>query len=78
MKSSKCDLAATKDETSADKLAEIWDCKSSEWKERQKSMAEELQAIHEMIKLLNDDGALEIFKATLTSLSLVQVIQTSD
>ena len=47
---------------------EKWDCESSEWKEPVKSMTEEILAIHEMIKLLNDDGALELFEATLTSL----------
>ena len=68
----KGDLAGTKrsltaDETLAAKLAEIWDGQSSEREPRRKSRAEEILAIHEAIKLLNDDDALELFKATLTN-----------
>lgn len=36
--------------------------KEAEWDERQKTRADELQALAETIKLLNDDDALELFK----------------
>ena len=39
----------------------------------EESRAEELLAIHDTIKLLNDDDALELFEATLPSPSLMQV-----
>ena len=41
------------------------------------SMAEERLAIHETIKLLNDDDTLEFFKATLQSRFSVQVHQST-
>merc|ERR1712136_271492 len=76
----KGDLAETKNSLAADqalaaKLGLSCGSQSSEWEERQKSRAEELVAIHDTIKLLNDDDALELFKATLPSPSLVQVQQ---
>jgi len=49
--------------------------KEGEWAERQKMRAEEMLAIHETIKILNDDDALELFKKTLPSASLLQVTQ---
>merc|ERR1719281_1807632 len=44
-----------------------------EYAERVKTRAEELVAIAETIKILNDDDALELFKKTLPSPSLMQV-----
>mmetsp|Transcript_52869 Transcript_52869/g.112858 ORF Transcript_52869/g.112858 Transcript_52869/m.112858 type:complete len:735 (+) Transcript_52869:75-2279(+) len=41
--------------------------KASEWEERQKLRAEELVALSETIKVLNDDDALDLFKKTLPS-----------
>merc|ERR1719265_1416808 len=41
--------------------------KKAEWAERQKTRAQELLAIQETIKILNDDDALELFKKTLPS-----------
>merc|ERR1719487_3042327 len=41
--------------------------KRAEFEERQKTRGEELVAIHETIKILNDDDALELFKKTLPS-----------
>lgn len=41
--------------------------KSKEWDERVKTRSEELVAIAETIKILNDDDALELFKKTLPS-----------
>jgi len=49
--------------------------KSSEWEARSKTRAEELVALADTIKVLNDDEALELFKKTLpsSSSSLLQV-----
>lgn len=53
------------------------DCsgKDKEWEERQKVRSEEVLAIHETIKILNDDDALDLFKKALpsSSSSLVQL-----
>ena len=63
------DVAETKKSLAADqdlstKLAESCSSLSSECEERQKSGLEELLAIYDIIKLLNDDDALEFFKST--------------
>jgi len=52
--------------------------KTKEWEERSKTRAEELTALSETIKILNDDDALDLFKKTLpsSSASLVQVQQS--
>merc|ERR1719474_2082688 len=52
--------------------------KTKEWEERSKTRAEELTALSETIKILNDDDALDLFKKTLpsASASLVQVQQS--
>jgi len=49
--------------------------KTAEWEARQKTRAEELVALADTIKVLNDDDALELFKKTLpsASASFVQV-----
>jgi len=50
--------------------------KTKDWDERSKTRSEELLAVSETIKVLNDDDALEMFKKTLpgaSSASLVQV-----
>merc|ERR1719453_941837 len=54
------------------------DCKTKdeEWATRQKIRAEELLAIADTIKILNDDDALELFKKTLPSPSLLQLAET--
>merc|ERR1712032_1756364 len=60
-------------------LAELEkDCgtKEGEWNERCKIRAEELLAIGETIKILNDDDALDLFKKTLPSPSLLQTQTT--
>merc|ERR1719384_2110092 len=51
--------------------------KASEWEERQKTRSDELVALADTIKVLNDDDALELFKKTLpsASASFVQVQQ---
>jgi len=74
------DLADTQETLGEDKtfLAELEkSCatKTSEWEERSKTRAEELVALADTIKVLNDDDALELFKKTLpsASASLLQV-----
>merc|ERR1719160_108618 len=47
--------------------------KADEWATRQKIRAEELLAIADTIKILNSDDALEMFKKTLPSPSLLQL-----
>merc|ERR1719310_106215 len=47
--------------------------KEDEWAVRQKIRADELVAIADTIKILNDDDALELFKKTLPTPSLLQV-----
>merc|ERR1719330_1959786 len=52
--------------------------KTAEWEARSKTRAEELVALADTIKLLNDDDALELFKKTLPSPSEVFLqVQTS-
>ena len=72
------DLVGTKgsltaNETLAAKLAESLHNQSSEREPRRRSRVEEILAIHETIKLLNDDGAFNVFKNS----SLVQVFQNT-
>merc|ERR1712238_487342 len=43
--------------------------KTAEWEERSKTRSEELVALADTIKVLNDDDALELFKKTLPSAS---------
>jgi len=52
--------------------------KTKEWEERSKTRAEELTALSETVKILNDDDALDLFKQTLPSgsASFVQLQQT--
>jgi len=47
--------------------------KQAEWDERCKIRADELLAIGETIKILNDDNALDLFKKTLPSASFLQM-----
>merc|ERR1719172_138453 len=47
--------------------------KTKEWELRCKSRSEELLALSDTIKILNDDDALELFKKTLPSASFLQV-----
>merc|ERR1719497_183162 len=53
--------------------------KTSEWEARSKTRAEELVALGDTIKVLNDDDALELFKSTLpgSSASFLQVQVTA-
>jgi hypothetical protein len=47
--------------------------KTKEYEERKKLRADELVAISETIKILNDDDALDLFKKTLPSPTLLQI-----
>ena len=51
--------------------------KTGEWEERQKIRSEELVALADTVKMLNDDDALDLFKKALpgSSSSLLQVTE---
>jgi len=51
--------------------------KQGEWDERCKVRADELLALADTIKILNDDDALDLFKKTLPSASFLQMQTTS-
>jgi chromosome segregation ATPase len=75
------DLEETKEAHAEDTkfLAELTkgcDTKAAEYEEMKKTRAEELVALSETIKVLNDDDALELFKKTLpgASASFVQMV----
>jgi len=51
--------------------------KQAEWDERCKVRADELLALGDTIKILNDDDALDLFKKTLPSASFLQTQTTS-
>jgi len=77
------DLTDTEDQLGKDKefvknLDQSCATKTKEWEERSKTRAEELTALSETIKILNDDDALDLFKKTLPSgsASFVQLQQT--
>merc|ERR1719353_581028 len=72
------DLEDTKKSLEEDKafLADLEkNCKTkeAEWAEICKTRAEELLALHETIQILNDDDALDLFKKTLPTPSLLQL-----
>merc|ERR1719359_2105666 len=60
-------------------LAKNCELKKKEWAMRQKTRAEELLALADTIKMLNDDDALELFKKTMPSgaSSLIQIDTTA-
>jgi len=59
-------------------MDETCDTKKKEWAEIVKARGEELVAIGETIKILNDDDALELFKKTLPAPSFVQTTANTD
>merc|ERR550532_940997 len=74
------DLSDTEETLAEDKkfiagLTKSCETKTAEWNERSKTRSEELLALADTIKILNDDDALEVFKKTLPSAgsSFVQV-----
>merc|ERR1712227_220999 len=79
------DLSDTEETLAEDKkfiegLKKSCDTKTAEWNERSKTRSEELLALAETIKILNDDDALELFKQTLPSASssFVQVATSAN
>merc|ERR1719493_401056 len=78
----KNDLGDTEEALIADKtflanLEENCEKKKKEWDVIVKTRAEELAALADTIKVLNDDDALELFKKTLPSASSLMQIQVS-
>merc|ERR1719384_2607358 len=75
----KDDLAETQETLAEDKafladLSKSCATKTGEWEARSKTRADELVALADTIKVLNDDDALELFKKTLPSASaLIQL-----
>jgi len=76
----KNDIEDTKDALAADEKFQLelkkgCETKTAEWEEVKKTRAQELLALSETIKVLNDDDALELFKKTLpgASSSLLQL-----
>jgi len=72
------DLEDTKETLAEDKqfLAQLekgCSTKQAEWDERCKTRTEELLALADTIKILNDDDALELFKKTLPSPALIEL-----
>jgi chromosome segregation ATPase len=61
--------ALSEDETYLAELGSSCATKTKEWEEVKATRAEELLALAETIKVLNDDDALELFKKTLPSAS---------
>merc|ERR1719253_1294846 len=77
----KNDLSDANDELADDSkyLAELKkQCadSGSEYEKRQEMRSQELVAIAETIKILNDDDALDLFKKTLASPSLLQLVKS--
>mmetsp|Transcript_69424 Transcript_69424/g.109708 ORF Transcript_69424/g.109708 Transcript_69424/m.109708 type:complete len:736 (+) Transcript_69424:63-2270(+) len=71
------EAALVEDQKFMANLEKSCETKTSEMEERVKTRAEELVAISETIKILNDDDALDLFKKTLPSASLIQVATNS-
>merc|ERR1719217_840500 len=67
----------TEDEAFLKDLDKSCATKEDEWAARQKIRAEELLALADTIKILNDDDALELFKKTLPTPSLLQLKSSS-
>jgi chromosome segregation ATPase len=77
----KNDLEDTKDELGADEvflmeLKKSCATKAKEYEERVSMRAQELVAISETIKILNDDDALDLFKKTLPSPAFLQLTRS--
>merc|ERR1719247_2913168 len=58
-------------------LATACKTKTAEWEEYKKMTAQELVALADTIKLLNDDDALDLFKKTLPSASSFMQVQVT-
>jgi len=76
----KNELEDTKEQLGADErflmeLKKNCATKGKEYEERKRLRAEELVAVSETIKILNDDDSLDLFKKTLKSPSMLQVVR---
>merc|ERR1719223_1880184 len=76
------DIEDTKEAFAADQkfvleLKTSCSTKTGEWEEIKKTRAEELLALSETIKVLNDDDALELFKKVLPSSSSLMQVQVT-
>jgi hypothetical protein len=69
--------ALTEDKKFLGDLDSTCKTKTAEWELRQKTRSEELTALAETVKLLNDDDALDLFKKTLPGSSFMQVQVTN-
>merc|ERR1719379_1474603 len=69
--------ALEEDKQFAENLDSMCATKQKEWAARQEMRGQEKLALADTIKLLNDDDALELFKKTLPSASLLQVTVSS-
>jgi chromosome segregation ATPase len=58
-------------------IAKSCSTKEEEWNERCKVRADELLAIGETIKILNDDDSLDLFKKTLPTTALLQTLSST-
>merc|ERR1719359_1382622 len=65
--------AKAEDEKTLKDLGKTCAAKTKEWEATCKSRSEELLALADTIKILNDDDALELFKKTLPSASFLQI-----
>jgi len=79
----KADLSDTEQDMLEDKkfledMDEQCATKKKEWEERSKLRTEELLALADTIKILNDDDALELFKKTLPAPALLQTKVSSE
>merc|ERR1711957_1046298 len=66
---SETETALMEDQKFAADLEKSCATKTAEWEERSKTRSEELLALADTIKVLNDDDSLELFKQTLPSAS---------
>merc|ERR1719163_2473333 len=76
------DLSDTSTALAGDKkfladMDDICEKKKAEWALRQKTRTEELAALADTIRILNDDDSLELFKKTIPSASLLQMTDRS-
>jgi hypothetical protein len=69
--------ALAEDQTFLKTMDSTCKTRAAEWEVRQKTRADELTALAETVKLLNDDDALDLFKKTLPSSSFLQVTVSS-
>merc|ERR1719482_2157037 len=78
----KNDLEDTEEDLSEDEkfiaeLGKSCKAKAAEWDSICKSRQEELIALQETVKILNDDDALELFKKAIPSSSFMQIQETT-